>query len=97
MFSSWVGKIPWKRKWQPTPVFLPGRFHGQRSLEGYSLWDRKESDRTEHAHTHTHTHHFSGFQFILLKEGNNLYYDLIIIRIKSCNIVKAPVVVPGTD
>ena len=35
--SSWVGKIPWSRKWQPTPVFLPGRFHGQRNLEGYSL------------------------------------------------------------
>ena len=35
-FSPWIGKIPWRRKWQPTPVFLPGKFHGQRSLEGYS-------------------------------------------------------------
>ena len=35
-FSSWVGKIPWRRKWQPTPVFLPGESHGQRSLAGYS-------------------------------------------------------------
>ena len=41
-----VGKIPWRRKWQPTPVFLPGKFHGQRSLEGYSPWGLKESDRT---------------------------------------------------
>ena len=49
------------------------------------------------AHARTHTHHFSGFQFILLKEGNNLYYDLIIIRIKSYNIFKAPTVVPGTE
>ena len=40
-FDSWVGKIPWRRKWQPTPVFLPGKFHGQRSLAGYSLWGRK--------------------------------------------------------
>ena len=37
-FDPWVGKIPWRRKWQPTPVFLPGKFHGQRSLVGYSLW-----------------------------------------------------------
>ena len=35
-FDPWVGKIPWSRKWQPTPVFLPGKFHGQRSLVGYS-------------------------------------------------------------
>ena len=43
---SWMGKIPWKRKWQPTPVFLPGEFHGQRSLVGYSPWGGKESDIT---------------------------------------------------
>ena len=36
MFDPWVGKIPWKRKWQPTPVFLPGKSHGQRSLVDYS-------------------------------------------------------------
>ena len=35
-FNPWVGKIPWRRKWQPTPVYLPGKFHGQRSLVGYS-------------------------------------------------------------
>ena len=43
--SPWVGKIPWRRAWQPTPVlFLPGEYHGQRSLVGYSPWIRKESD-----------------------------------------------------
>ena len=47
MFNPWVGKIPWGRPWQPTPVFLPGESHGQRSLEGSSLWDHKESDMTE--------------------------------------------------
>ena len=45
-FNSWIGKIPWRRKWQPTPVFLPGEFHGQRSLAGYSPWGL-ESDTTD--------------------------------------------------
>ena len=40
-FDPWVRKIPWKRAWQPTPVFLPGKPHGQRSLAGYSPWVRK--------------------------------------------------------
>ena len=48
-FDPWVGKIPWRRKWQPTPIFLPGKFHGQRSLAGCSPWGRKESDTTKHA------------------------------------------------
>ena len=47
MFDPWVGKIPWRRKWQPTPVFLLGEFHEQRSLAGYSPWGHKESDMTE--------------------------------------------------
>ena len=50
-FDPCVGKIPWRRAWQPTPVFLPGKSHGQRSLVGYSPWGRKESDTTEqHLH-----------------------------------------------
>ena len=51
-FSLWVGKIPWRRKWQSTLVFLPGKFHGQRNLVGYSSWGHKETDTTEHACTH---------------------------------------------
>ena len=47
-FDPWVRKIPWKRKWQPTSLFLPGKSHGQRSLAGYSPWDCKESNMTEH-------------------------------------------------
>ena len=43
--GSW--KIPWRREWQLIPVFLPGEFHGQRSLEGYSLGNHRESDTTE--------------------------------------------------
>ena len=50
-FDPWVRKIPWRRKWQPTPVFLPGRSHGQSSLVGYSLWCPKESDMTEYSNS----------------------------------------------
>ena len=50
-FDPLVWRIPWRREWQPTPVFLPGESHGQRSLEdkrlGYSPWGRKELDMTE--------------------------------------------------
>ena len=46
-FNPWIRKIPWRRKWQPTPVFLPGKVLGQRSLAGYSPQGRKESDTTE--------------------------------------------------
>ena len=42
-----IGKIPWRREWLSTPVFLLGEFHGQRSLAGYSPWGRKRSDTAE--------------------------------------------------
>ena len=44
--QSWVGKIPWRKEWQLTPVFLPGEFHGQRSPVDYSPWGCKESNMT---------------------------------------------------
>ena len=50
-FNPWVG-----RKWQPTPVFLLGKFQGQRSLTGYSTWDHRVRNDCARAHTHTHTH-----------------------------------------
>ena len=46
-FDPWIKKIPWRRKWQPTPVFLPGKSHGQWSLAGYSPCGCKELDMTE--------------------------------------------------
>ena len=49
-FDPWVGKVPWRRKRQLTPVLLPGKFHGRRSLVGYSPWGCKESDMTEQLH-----------------------------------------------
>ena len=51
-FNLWVRKITWSRTWQPTAVFLPEEFHGQRSLAGYSPWGCKESDMTEHTGMH---------------------------------------------
>ena len=51
-FNPWVGKIPWRRAWQPTPVFLPGESQGQRKLSGYSPWGQKVSDMSEQLSTH---------------------------------------------
>ena len=51
--DPWVGKIPWRRKWQPTPVFLPGESHGQRSLAGCSPWG---SQRVWHDWTRLHAY-----------------------------------------
>ena len=78
-FDSWVWKILWRRKWIPTPVFLPGKFHGERSLAGYSPWGHEESDTTEcactHTHTHTHTHTYSQFSvgFTLVVGKRNIF------------------------
>ena len=49
-FDPWVGKIPWRRQWHPTPLLLPGKSHGRRSLVGYSPWGHKESHTTERLH-----------------------------------------------
>ena len=72
-FDPWVGKIPWRREWQPTPIFLPRKFHGQRNLAGYSPWGHKESDTTEGlSHTHTHTHTYTHTAYKLNKQGDNI-------------------------
>ena len=55
-FDPWVGKIPWRGEWQPTPVFLPGESHEQRSLAGYSPWGHRESDTTDFILTYTQSH-----------------------------------------
>ena len=52
MFNPWVEKMPWRRKRQPTSVFLPGESPGQRSLVGYSPWSRKESDTSYQLNHH---------------------------------------------
>ena len=52
-FSFWVGKIPWRSKWLPIPVFLPGEFHGQSSLVGYRPQGHKSQTRLTKPHTST--------------------------------------------
>ena len=67
-FDPWVGKISWRRTGQPTILFLPGEFCGQRSLEGYSPWGCKESDTTElaeHTHTQTRALHMISFPLVI--------------------------------
>ena len=54
-FNPWVRKFPWNREWQPTPVSLPGEFHGQRSLVGYSPWGCRVGHNGVTEHTHTKT------------------------------------------
>ena len=66
-FDPWVGKIPWRRTWQPTSICLPGESYRQRSLAGYSPWGHRESDRTEatwHTSTHTEADLILGRKFI---------------------------------
>ena len=73
---------PWRRKLQPTPVFLPGEFHGQKSLVGYSPWGRKESDRTERLSTCTQ-------QTLMLKMFVNVYAFIFSTWYpKSCTDLK---------
>jgi len=65
-FDPWVGKIPWRRAWQPSPVSLPGESHEQRSLAGYSPWGHKESDMTEA------TYHSTPYRFLI--QFNHLWF-----------------------
>ena len=63
-FDPWVRKIPWRRKWQPTPVLLPGKSHGQRSLVDYSPWDCKELDTlSDFTSLQTFTHWMIGLWY----------------------------------
>ena len=58
-FEPWVGKFPWKRKWHPTAVFLPGESHGQRRLAGYGPRGYRESDMPENTHEHNPSDDFA--------------------------------------
>ena len=72
-FDPWVEKIPWRRKWQPTPVFLPGKSHGLRSLVGYSPWGRKELDMTEQLHFFTII--TGGCQILILRKVEDVSFS----------------------
>ena len=72
-----AGWIPWRRKWQPPPVFLPGKYHGQRSWADYSPWYHKESDMTDHIHTDIHTQtHNESFTFRSMTSASHIVTTL---------------------
>jgi len=62
-FNPWIRKVLWRREWQPTPVFLPGEFYGQKSLVVYSPWGCKESDVTEVTHACINTHTYRDLKY----------------------------------
>ena len=92
-FDPWVGKIPWRRKWHPIPVLLPGKFHGQKSLAGYGPWGCKESDTTELLHLMSFIEsqdknwntykHFSLKQWSTAVIGSSIINYFILISISS--------------
>ena len=92
-FDPWVRKIPWSRKWQPTPIFLPGKSHRQMSLVGYRPSGCKESDTTKRICTHTHKHtstegwgHAVTFLHIcLLHVTSCLNYYPSLLPVQSCS------------
>ena len=81
-FDPWVRKMHWRRKWQPTPVFLPGKLHGQRSLEVYSPRGHKESDTSERLSIHT-TGYYQILNIISLCYAVGSYCLLYIQRVSA--------------
>ena len=85
-------KILWSRKWQPTPVFLPGESHGQRSLAGYSSKESDSTERLTHTHTHTHTHTQNSIVALLdfdrnsntLSVQRNVHFSDNLWQLESC-------------
>ena len=77
-FDPWAGKIPWSRKWQPTPGFLPGKSHGQRSLAGYSPWGCK---RVGHNWAHTQLRCFlpTSHPSLFPSQGSDLHPGLTVL------------------
>ena len=87
-FNPWVGKIPWRRKWQPTPVFLPEKSHGQRRLAGYSPWDCRGSDTPERLSTHEHSHTSVWGHMFLVLPSICLIVELLANRVTLFNFLK---------
>ena len=68
--DPWVWKIPWRRAWQPAPVFMPEVSHGQRSLVVYCSWGCKDSDMTELLIQHTKMYHFYYYYLLVPQQIN---------------------------
>ena len=81
-FDAWVWKILWSREWQPTPVFLPGKFHGQWSLAGCSPWCPKESDMPEHILQEGKTMHMTYAIKNLSEAAKFQQLELLLVMIK---------------
>ena len=79
-FDPWIRKIPWRSKWEPSPIFLPGKSHGQKSQEGYSPWGLKESDNTEWLNT-------SGIQVKLLQKMYHYSLSLSMAFKTPCKVL----------
>ena len=78
-FDPWIGKIARSRKWQPTSVFLPGKFHGQRRLAGFIPWGHKnQTQLRDCACTHTHAH---TAQILMSKDSQEKMFGMIESRI----------------
>ena len=83
-FNLWVRKISWRRKWQPTPLFLPGKPPGWRSLVGYSLSGGKELDKTERLHSPPQQHlALSLFRILAIQIGIQTYCTMALISHSS--------------
>ena len=68
-FDPWVRRIPWRREWQPNPVFLPGESYGQRSLAGYSPWGCKQSEAIQHTRKKQELKIVQSFKYCFLLVG----------------------------
>ena len=79
-FHPWVGKILWSRKWQPALIFLPGKFHGQRSVVGYSSWGRRAGHDWETEHARVQTVRSEALFKAKCFKIFNRYYQIILCR-----------------
>ena len=81
-FNPWIRKIPWRRKWQPTPVLLPGKFHGQKSLVGYKSMGLQRV-RDDLAHKYLTTKILQKYLGVM-----KLFYNLLVVVITLTHIKK---------
>ena len=95
--DPWDGKIPWRREWQPTAVFLPGEFRGQRSLAGYSPWGCKESDMTERFSVTHSLSSVSHHQIFPIPSPKPLFMRSICLdsTLVQVNTILKPLTAPG--
>ena len=90
-FDPWVRKIPWRRKWQSTPVLLSGKFHGRRSLVGYSPWGHRESDTTEWLHFLSFTLLCLGDPLLCQGDDEKIIWWIIIASLHWANGPFSPI------